>query len=78
MGCGWPPVEYRNERKLAVINAFPSSFLMWWKGVDGVVGMEGATVKHAVTSEMDFCTIPFGYVDSVGSHDRDISLRLGR
>ena len=34
------PFEYRNERKLAVMNAFPTSFLIWWKGVDGVVGVD--------------------------------------
>ena len=34
------PFEYRNERKLAVMNAFPSSFLICWKGVDGVVGAD--------------------------------------
>ena len=44
----------------------------------GLVGVDGAGVKHAGTKELDFCTIPFGYVDSVGSHDSDISLRLGR
>ena len=37
MGCGWLPFEYRNERKLAVMEPFSfSSFLICWKGVGGV------------------------------------------
>ena len=70
--------EYRNERKLAVVNAFPSSFLIYWKGVGGVVGVDRCWRK-ACRYERDgiFCTIPLGYVDSVGSHDRNISLRSG-
>lgn len=42
------------------------------------MGLSG-WVMHAGTNELDFfCTIPFGYVDSVGSHDRNTSFRLGR
>ena len=36
-GC---PFDYRNERKLAVMNTFPSSFLICWKGLDGVAGVD--------------------------------------
>ena len=44
----------------------------------GLLVWTGAGVEHAGTNELDFCTIPLGYVDSVGSHDRNISLRFGR
>lgn len=44
----------------------------------GFVGLDGESVMHAGMNELDsFCTIPFGYVDSVGSHDKDISLQFG-
>ena len=47
------PFEYRNERQLAVMDAFSSSFLICWKGVSGLSVWTGAGVKHAGTNELD-------------------------
>ena len=45
----------------------------------GLLVWNGAGVELAGMNELDFfCTIPLGYVDSVGSHDRNVLLRFGR
>lgn len=67
------PFEYWNERKLAVMKCISFFVSDVVGGMNGVGGLDGESVMHAGTNELGFfCTIPFGYVDSVGSHDRNI------